>query len=84
VSPARLLAKARALVTGYFWLPCPICGEPFAGFEAGDVCLWDGTGRGIMVCRACDSEALLRNMIAFGEARRTRPELSPQEWESGQ
>jgi hypothetical protein len=31
---ARMLAEAR----GFFWLPCPVCGEYFAGFE------WDTSG----------------------------------------
>lgn len=30
----RILAKFLAWLLGYFWLPCPICGKPFAGFEA--------------------------------------------------
>ena len=25
----------RAALTGYFWLPCPICSEPFGGYEKG-------------------------------------------------
>ena len=29
----REAAKAKADREGKFWLPCPICGEPFAGFE---------------------------------------------------
>lgn len=29
----RILARFLAWVGGYFWLPCPVCGEPFAGFE---------------------------------------------------
>lgn len=34
---ARWLAKMR----GYFWLPCPVCGEDFAGFETyvGECCV---------------------------------------------
>lgn len=30
----RFLAQFLAWLGGYFWLPCPICKEPFAGFEA--------------------------------------------------
>jgi hypothetical protein len=30
----RWLAQFLAYVGGYFWLPCPVCGELFAGFEA--------------------------------------------------
>ena len=29
----RLLHKLYALVTGYFWIPCPHCGEMFGGHE---------------------------------------------------
>jgi hypothetical protein len=31
----RFLAKFLAWLLGYFWAPCPNCGEPFAGFESG-------------------------------------------------
>lgn len=30
----RFLARFFAWFAGYFWLPCPVCKEPFAGFEA--------------------------------------------------
>jgi hypothetical protein len=30
----RFLARFLAWLGGYFWLPCPVCREPFAGFEA--------------------------------------------------
>ena len=30
----RWWARLKALWLGYFWLPCPVCGEFFAGFEA--------------------------------------------------
>ena len=29
----RFLAQFLAWLIGYFWLPCPHCGEMFAGFE---------------------------------------------------
>lgn len=29
----RFIAKLLANICGYFWLPCPLCGEEFAGFE---------------------------------------------------
>lgn len=29
----RWRAKATAQLFGWFWLPCPSCGEHFAGFE---------------------------------------------------
>ena len=30
----RFVARFFAWFGGYFWLPCPVCKEPFAGFEA--------------------------------------------------
>ena len=30
----RLLNRAYAWLFGYFWLPCPVCGECFGGHEA--------------------------------------------------
>lgn len=32
----RWIARLAAGAGGYFWLPCPICGECFAGFEWGE------------------------------------------------
>ena len=32
----RMLAQIHAQMFGYFWLPCPICGECFSGAE------WEG------------------------------------------
>ena len=29
----RFLHKLYANINGYFWLPCPICGEMFGGHE---------------------------------------------------
>ena len=29
----RLYNNFRALVGGYFWLPCPLCGQKFGGHE---------------------------------------------------
>lgn len=31
----RFLAQFWAWCCGYFWIPCPVCKEPFAGFECG-------------------------------------------------
>ena len=30
----RFRARRIAKTQGWFWLPCPVCGRPFAGFEA--------------------------------------------------
>lgn len=35
ISPARWFAKQYADLHGYFWLPCPRCGEYFGGHETG-------------------------------------------------
>lgn len=37
LSRPRALAQFRAWLSGYFWLPCPLCGEMFAGYEMGPV-----------------------------------------------
>lgn len=29
----RLAAQAKAAALGYFWLPCPLCGQHFGGQE---------------------------------------------------
>lgn len=30
----RLLNRVYAWIFGYFWLPCPVCGDHFGGHEA--------------------------------------------------
>ena len=73
VRDVRVLPRSReeerlyAERHGFFWLPCPICAEPFGGHE------WDGEGddqtwyyekhRGKGVCRKpeCRAEARRRN-----------------------
>jgi hypothetical protein len=32
----RIYHKLYAKSTGYFWLPCPLCGREFGGHEWGD------------------------------------------------
>mgnify|MGYP001609229028 CR=1 FL=1 len=53
----RWLHRWYANAFGYFWLPCPICREPFGGHEMTDATLMDtpNTGRG--VCPGCWEEA---------------------------
>lgn len=36
-STPRRWAKMMAAIRGFFWLPCPVCHEMFAGFESGPV-----------------------------------------------
>lgn len=33
----RAANRAYALVGGYFWLPCPLCGQEFGGHEWRDI-----------------------------------------------
>jgi len=42
---------------GFFWLPCPICGEPFGGHETvrGGI-LWKTEYSGEMTCPKCPGE----------------------------
>ncbi len=58
----RFLAQMLAAVGGYYWLPCPICHEPHAGFESNEC--WDtNPGGGHMVCNKpeCEQEAKRRS-----------------------
>lgn len=53
----RFFRKLRADLGGDFWLPCPVCGEMFGGFEigSGHVTLPDGSKK--CCCKNCDFEA---------------------------
>ena len=64
----RFVAQAAACIGGYFWLPCPICKEPFAGFEWGSESLMTSASRGIGVCSkpGCEAEARKRNATIRG------------------
>ena len=58
----RWMHHLYAFVFGYFWEPCPICGEMFGGHEwhqGNDLMtsLYDGVG----VCPNCGNEARRRN-----------------------
>ena len=63
----RGLAQAYAYINGYFWLPCPICGENFGGFEHGDEPLMRTATSGTCVCdkESCNAEARRRNAENF-------------------
>lgn len=41
----------RAVVGGYFWLPCPLCGQMFGGHESTDASI-----NGRLVCPICAIE----------------------------
>ena len=60
--PGRFWAQVRAAFTGYFWLPCSLCGEYMAGFEWDDGnSLLVSPGRFRACCRGCGPEARKRN-----------------------
>jgi len=42
----------RAFIGGYFWWPCPRCGEPFAGYEVTGATIERG-GKSWAVCPPC-------------------------------
>ena len=71
------MRKLRANLGGYFWLPCPICGEMFGGFEASSQCITKevyktndcitgSTGECVCPKKECIEEAKNRNMRNFG------------------
>ena len=60
--PTRILNRIYAYAFGFFWSPCPICGELFGGHE------WDYGNSllitqfsGTAVCRNCGDIARKRN-----------------------
>lgn len=65
----KLLNQFYAFVFGYFWLPCPKCGEMFGGHQhrAGGAHVIVNEGDGphcYCVCPACDTPELrAENMI---------------------
>jgi len=68
----RWLARFMAWFGGYFWMPCPICHEPFAGFEWGPQSLMKDSSSGTGVCSkpSCITEAALRNKALYqGQAK---------------
>ena len=56
----RLLNRIYAFLGGYFWLPCPVCGENFGGHEASfnAVLVDDGTARCVCYKESCNHEAM--------------------------
>jgi len=59
----RWFAHLLAHLGGYFWLPCPVCREPFAGFEwtSGTIMSTEISGTGVCSKPACIAEAHCRN-----------------------
>lgn len=55
--------RSRALLDGYFWIPCPVCAEPFGGFECSRLSVPtgdDGGSTSSMTCLACEYEVGIR------------------------
>lgn len=53
----RFLKKIYARAMGYFWLPCPVCGEHFGGFEIGNGRVTMPNGTRQCTCKNCDFDA---------------------------
>ena len=54
----------KAVRSGYFWKPCPICGEYFGGYEANlTVSLMLSKAEGWLICQrpSCAIDAQARN-----------------------
>lgn len=69
----RLYNWFYALIHGYFWLPCPICGKNFGGHE------WDSNNTlytsfhsGSGVCPDCGAKARKMNKKNFPELYSTK------------
>ena len=61
----RFLNALVASLGAYFWLPCPLCGKKFAGYEwlpGNDISTWSG-GEG--VCYRCREKAKKLNQEYF-------------------
>lgn len=54
----RWVHRLYAWTSGYFWLPCPICGEMFGGHEAGQASI-KSNGHNLVICydRGCHFSA---------------------------
>jgi hypothetical protein len=61
----RFMVRLVAWAVGYFWLPCPICNEPFAGFEWGETIITGSGGRGVCSKPECCAEARRRSDRTF-------------------
>ena len=50
---SRIWVRGRAALGGYFWLPCPVCGDPFGGHELGGGDLLLEQGHSAVTCPRC-------------------------------
>jgi len=81
---SRMQERLYAAIFGYFWLPCPLCGEPFGGHEWEDV---DGKSssihladepvyRGVGICPTCTKAGLGGRTVE----RSSLHPLAPERW----
>ena len=70
----RFLHKLYAWTFGYFWLPCPLCGEMFGGheWEVPEAVLWRGENAGAGVCKNCIERASIENKKAYPNIMRIK------------
>jgi hypothetical protein len=63
----RLFSRLYAFWGGYFWLPCPVCGEHFGGHESGFGSVLCEDGRAYVVCYKpeCNMEAWRRRQACY-------------------
>ena len=64
-----IIRQIRALLTGYFWASCPVCGHWFAGYECGPG-LATSVGGGLSTCSrpACVADVSAENAALFRSA----------------
>jgi predicted RNA-binding Zn-ribbon protein involved in translation (DUF1610 family) len=60
-SKPRFIQWIKAFLGGYFWLPCPICGENYGGHEWTGGSLMTSETAGKMVCPDCNEIARMRD-----------------------
>lgn len=56
----RWLSRLMAALGGYFWLPCPVCHESFAGFECGRYSVMESPGLGTCACRKLNCQEVAK------------------------
>ncbi len=56
----RAVHHLIAAVGGYFWIPCPVCGEPFGGHEWTESIPEEGAMGGKAICPQCADRLALR------------------------
>jgi hypothetical protein len=69
----RWLNKLYASIFGYFWLPCPICGEYFGGHEwldGHDLYYSAHSAKGVCYKKECYEKSKQRSKIKIAYIRR--------------